>query len=122
MEGPGGFGHLLGALERIVHGPVEVRVVAGDDDPGGRALLDVARRAYLPTRSLAVSRPDIEARAAAAATGAGGPPRPWFEGLAQRDGKATAYLCRDRACGPPLTDAEALAVALRELVPVTASG
>jgi uncharacterized protein YyaL (SSP411 family) len=38
---------------------------------------------------------------------------PRADGKTQRQGRATAYVCRDRACGPPITDASELAKALR---------
>ena len=33
---------------------------------------------------------------------------PFIESTGMRDGKATAYLCRDFTCGPPVTDASEL--------------
>ncbi len=101
---PLGFGHLLGAMDRYVHGPTQIVVVAAPGDPDGEALLDAARRAYVPNRALARVAPDTPAGAGGVAAILGG--------RRQKDGRATAYVCRDRACGLPLTDPADLGAAL----------
>jgi uncharacterized protein len=53
-----------------------------------RALVDVAREAYAPNRLVAVGEGDVPGL------------------LAHReavDGRATAYVCRNRVCLPPVT-------------------
>ena len=99
MEQPMGFGHLLGAIDRYVHGATQVLVVARAGDPEGEALLDAARRAYTPNRVLARVDPDAEDPGPAAAL---------LEGQRMKDGRATAYVCRDRTCSAPITDPAAL--------------
>ena len=37
---------------------------------------------------------------------------PWVEGMNSREGRATAYVCRDFACQAPVHTAEALAAQL----------
>ena len=38
---------------------------------------------------------------------------PWVKGMGMRDGRATAYVCRDFACRAPVHTAEALAAQLK---------
>ena len=40
---------------------------------------------------------------------------PWTSGLRKRDGRATAYVCRDFACQTPTSSAEELRAQLEEL-------
>jgi uncharacterized protein len=37
---------------------------------------------------------------------------PWIEAMGMRDGRATAYVCREFACRAPTTDPETLAAEL----------
>ncbi|HJL19043.1 MAG TPA: thioredoxin domain-containing protein [Sandaracinaceae bacterium LLY-WYZ-13_1] len=104
LEHPLGFGSLVCALDLLVHGATEVVVVAEADDPDAEALLDAAHRAYVPDLVLARVGPG-----SAAGPGVG-------EAVAreQKDGRATAYVCEGRACGPPVTSPEALREALMD--------
>jgi uncharacterized protein YyaL (SSP411 family) len=102
LEVPMGLGHLLGAIDRYLRGSTEIVVVARDGDPAGEAMLDVARRAWLPNRVLARIDPDAAERGLATRLG----------GRRQERGLATAYVCRDRSCGLPITDPAALRDAL----------
>jgi len=101
-EHPLGFGHWLGVADRFVHGSVEVALVPGRDGDGG--MLEVLRRAYLPTLLLARGNgtdPDAPAL------------------LRERpavNGQATAYVCHDFRCEPPATAPALLAQQLRAAV------
>ncbi|MFW6052026.1 MAG: thioredoxin domain-containing protein [Myxococcota bacterium] len=101
LEQPMGFGHLIGAMDRYVHGPTHVVVVGDAADEGTQQLLAVARRAYVPNRALARVEP-------AAPADAGGPAA-LLEGRRQEGGRATAYVCRDRTCSLPVTSPDQLA-------------
>jgi uncharacterized protein YyaL (SSP411 family) len=98
MESPFGHGRLLCALDRYVHGPVEVVVVAEPGDIDADMLLGAARRAFVPDLVLVRVEPG-----SAMGTGAGG-------AVERRtvDGRATAYVCHDRTCSPPVTSPDAL--------------
>jgi uncharacterized protein YyaL (SSP411 family) len=101
-EHPLGFGHWLGVADRYVHGGIDIALVPGDD--GDAAMLDVLRRAYLPTLLLARGHPDdVDAP------------------LLLRDrpavgGRTTAYLCRNFSCELPTTEPMVLAQQLRVAV------
>ncbi len=99
MENPFGFGRLIAALDLYANGPVEILVVAEDGDPDADALLAAARRCHVPDLVLARVRPGTET---GRGVGAGAP-------RGTVDGRATAYVCRDRTCSPPVTRPEALA-------------
>ncbi len=96
-----GFGHLWLAADAALDGAAEVLLV------GTRAEVDSLRRAvdatWAPTVALAQVEPGrvpaVLARLA--------------EGRERVGGRATAYLCRDFSCAPPVTDASALVAALQ---------
>ncbi len=88
-KNPFGFAHLLAAQDLAQRGPFAI-VVAGER-PAASALLQGLYRTYLPARVLAFAE-DVP-------IGADRPPL---------DGQATAYVCRNRTCGAPLTSAAAL--------------
>jgi uncharacterized protein YyaL (SSP411 family) len=100
-EHPTAFAYLLGAISRVVHPSVEVVVVADPSDPATLALTREVTHRYLPGAVLLTASP-----------GTGADLSPLFEERGQIDGRPTAYVCRDRACEPPVTDP----VALRELL------
>src|SRR5690606_3024737 len=96
MESPMGFGYLVCALDLYANGPTELDVVAEADDAGAAVLIAEARRTYVPDLIVRRSAPGAK------------PERP------QRDGRATAYVCRGRACSAPVTTLEELRGALTE--------
>jgi len=97
---PSAFGALLGAMDRYLSGPTQVVLVGAADDPALAELAAVARRRYLPNRVLL--RLDPEAPA-------GTPGAALLEGRRQEEGRATAYVCRNRSCSLPVTDPTSLA-------------
>jgi uncharacterized protein YyaL (SSP411 family) len=95
---------MLSALS-MYHAGMPQIVVAGDGEaPDTRALFDALRVSYRPAAvvvpALAAHRPALERVL------------PWVSGMAARDGRATAYVCRDFACQAPVHTAEALVAQL----------
>jgi uncharacterized protein len=98
---------MLAALSTYHAGMPQV-VLVGDGAAGDmQALLDVVRRRYLPT---AITVP----------VGSSNRERldrvlPWMAAMTARDGRPTAYVCRDFSCQAPTTDREDLDRQLRVL-------
>ena len=103
-EYPTAFAFLLEAIGRLVRPPLEVAVVGEPDDPARGALVDVLRRRLLPS-SVRVT----------AAPGTGAELTPLLAERAERDGRATAYVCQRFACQLPVTDADALRAQLDDV-------
>ena len=98
MENPMGYSNLLCALDRYVHGAVEIVVTGEANDPRTVALLAEARRAFVPDRAMARLDPG-EHRTEG--IGALVEPR-------ASDGAPSATVCRERSCSVPVTDPDAL--------------
>ncbi|HLY37615.1 MAG TPA: thioredoxin domain-containing protein [Candidatus Binatia bacterium] len=94
-QNPFAYTTYLEALELWGEGPTEV-VVVGAPGPDADALWTEVASAYLPHRVLVAAAPTDPDPLAPARD------RP------PRDGRATAYVCRDRTCSPPVTDTAAL--------------
>jgi uncharacterized protein YyaL (SSP411 family) len=83
-------------------------VIVGDlGSDQTQALLDVVRRRYMPTAII---------------VGAHTPNRdrldrllPWMAAMKERDGRPTAYVCRDFSCQAPTSDPEELDRQLRSV-------
>ncbi|HEY0969519.1 MAG TPA: thioredoxin domain-containing protein [Gemmatimonadales bacterium] len=90
------FGHMLGAAQLQLHGAVEVALVGDTTVDDFRSLAGEVARHYLPTLVLAGGPPDAA------------------EGIAllelrpMRDGRATAYVCRNHSCDSPTTEVRVL--------------
>ena len=98
---------MLAALSTYHSGMPQVVLVGDRATDGMQALLDVVRRRYLPTAiTVAVegSRRDRLDRML-----------PWMAAMTARDGRPTAYVCRDFSCQAPATDARELDGQLRDL-------
>ncbi len=104
LQSPLGLSHALCAMDRLVRGPTEILVVGVKGAPDTEALLGAARAAWQPNRVLTRIDPDGEEAGV----------RARLEGRRMKDGVATAYVCRDRACGLPVTDPSEL---IKELTP-----
>ena len=84
----------------MVSAPVEVAIVGDPGDEAARALAREARRRYLPGVVVAGAAPgDAEAAALI----------PVLRDRGLVEGRPAAYVCRNRACGLPVTTVEALA-------------
>jgi len=94
---PLAFGHMLGSVDMLVNGAVELALIGDPESAEFQAMARTAAARYVP--SLVV---------------AGGPERDGgveialLSGRTTIDGKAAAYLCRNRACELPVTSPEAL--------------
>ncbi len=109
VEGhPSAHTQLLQALDFMI-GPAQEVVIVGErhrDDT--RAMVEVVHRKFLPHHiSLLVSNEEERKRLSKLA--------PFVEEMAPRDGKATAYVCRQYGCQAPVTGPKEMEKALREL-------
>ena len=96
---PFGFSHMLEAVDLYHRGPTEV-VMAGERNSAEfREWMDRLGLLYVPNLALfaADSGGSIEKLPEQA------------RGKTQRDGRLTAYVCRDRTCSAPITDFKELA-------------
>jgi uncharacterized protein YyaL (SSP411 family) len=80
---------------------LEVVIIGAHDAPDTVALVEAVMRHSLPDRLLQVVPPDAALPEA----------HPAF-GKSQQNGKATAYLCKNRSCGLPIIEPRALDAAL----------
>jgi uncharacterized protein YyaL (SSP411 family) len=80
---------------------LEVVIIGAHDSPDTIAMVEAVMRHSLPDRLLQVVPPEAALPEAHPASG-----------KIQQNGKATAYLCRNRSCGLPITEAKALDAAL----------
>ena len=99
---PTAFGHLLALIEETLAEPIEVVIVGDWQDPMTGALLRAALRPFVPAGMVTGFAPDEDALA----------PLPLHEGKTARAGRPSAYVCRGRVCGEPVTDPHELAEAL----------
>jgi uncharacterized protein len=89
---------MLSALSTY-HAGMPQLVLVGDE-AGAQPFLEVTRERYRPNS--VVVRIDPAYRDAVAEL------LPWTAGMTMRDGRPTAYLCRDFACDAPVTAPDAL--------------
>jgi uncharacterized protein YyaL (SSP411 family) len=93
---PTGFAQWLNALDFAFADVVEVAVVGGVADPATQALLAPLEDGYRPNQVVAVAADPADSVV------------PLMTDRSQRDGRPTAYVCRNFACRQPVTDVEAL--------------
>jgi uncharacterized protein YyaL (SSP411 family) len=98
---------MLAALSTYHAGMPQIVIVGEPDAPDTRALSDVVRRHYMPTAVL-VSVNETHREALSRLL-------PWTASLGKREGRATAYVCRDFACQMPTTLADELDAQLEEI-------
>ncbi len=94
---PLGFAQWLIAADYVLAHPPEIAIVG---DPGAadtRALLDACTTGYRPHQIVALGAPD-----------AGSSAIPLLQDRVHIEGRATAYVCINFACRPPVTDPVAL--------------
>ncbi len=99
---PLGFGQWLIALGYALAHPREIAIVGDPEAADTRALLDVCNVGYRPHQILALGAPDAETSVV-----------PLLQNRNQIEGRATAYVCVDFACRPPVTDPAALRTLLK---------
>lgn len=102
---PQGFLRMLCAADFMVYPPLEVAVAGHDGSPGFQPLLRAVYDRFLPNRVVAGGAPT------------NGDSLPLLRDRGMVDGKAAAYVCRDKVCGAPAETPEALAEQLDALAP-----
>jgi uncharacterized protein YyaL (SSP411 family) len=88
------FGHLLGAADMAVHGAVEVALAGDPATDDFRALAQAVGHDYTPSLVLAGGLPGAGRSGGIAL----------LTDKLPRDGRATAYVCRQYLCEQPVTD------------------
>jgi uncharacterized protein YyaL (SSP411 family) len=94
---PLGFAQWLIAQDYVLAHPREVSIVGGAEAADTLALLDACAMGYRPHRMVALGEPGVEPATV-----------PVLEGRGPIDGRATAYVCVDFVCQPPVTEPEDL--------------
>ncbi len=89
---PLGFGQWLQALNYALSQPREIAIVGDPQAADTHALLDVCTSGYRPYQLVAVGSPSY------------GDAVPLLRGRSQVGGRATAYVCTNFTCCPPVTD------------------
>jgi len=88
---PSAFGHMLGCADMLINGAVEVAIVGDTASDDFRALERTAAERYVPSLVLAGGAPRTDDAIAL------------LSAREARDGRATAYVCRNYACERPAT-------------------
>ena len=110
----GRYGDRAGRAARVIpmmlaglstwHAGATQLVVLGSESASKALQVETARH-YLPFALVVPVRPGDAQRALAAAM-------PFIGAMQEKDGRATAFVCRDFACREPVTTADALAAQL----------
>jgi hypothetical protein len=95
---PTGFLGMLSVLD-LARSPMTLVITGDPGDPATQALLAAARRPWLPNLALSLAAAD--------------PSLPLHQIGREARGRPAAFLCRDRACAPAVTDAADLERLLR---------
>jgi hypothetical protein len=106
---PLGFGQWLIAQDYALSHPREIAIVGDPEAADTSALLDVCTSGYRPHQILALGAPYAEASAI-----------PLLQNRDQIEGRATAYVCVNFTCRPPVTDPSALRALLESRVSTSA--
>jgi uncharacterized protein YyaL (SSP411 family) len=91
---------MLAALSTYHAGAPQILIVGDPQDDDTRALWRTLQRRYLPGAIVVPVVPQHQEALAARL--------PWTASMRRRDGRATAYVCRDFACQAPTNDAAVL--------------
>ncbi len=91
---PRAFLGMLGVLDLARRGPLEVTLVGRPDETAIRELLQTLRQRHLPGLALSVAENSS---------------LPLHRGKGRVDGRAAAYVCRERTCAAPVTEPGELA-------------
>jgi uncharacterized protein YyaL (SSP411 family) len=97
---PLAFGHMLGVVDMLVNGAIELAIVGDTSTEAFAALERAAAEEYLPSLVLAGGHAKRIAL---------------LEGREARDGHATAYLCRNYTCEAPAASAAVLSEQILKL-------
>jgi hypothetical protein len=104
---PSAFLSLIDCAARRQLAPVEVALVGPPEREDTRALIGALHRQFLPNKIVALTDGSPESTYAGIAI-------PFLQGKEAVGNAATAYVCRDFSCQPPVTDPEALTRLLDE--------
>jgi uncharacterized protein YyaL (SSP411 family) len=96
---PAAFAQWLNGISFLLGEPVEIALSGDPAAADTRALLDVVRSEYRPFAVVAAGRSEAASV-------------PVLADRPQRDGRATAYVCRHFACRAPVTEPADLAAQL----------
>jgi uncharacterized protein YyaL (SSP411 family) len=99
VDNPFAFGQTIGVLDRLVRGSTDVVILGSSEDPDAKDLHRAAFGAYLPNRNIVWADPRRPASMTAASVLTSDKPT---------DLRAVAYVCRERACSPPVRTGEEL--------------
>jgi uncharacterized protein YyaL (SSP411 family) len=97
---PSGVGEMLCALDFYLSSPQEIAIIGDPAAADTQALLKPIYGSYRPYQVVAAAAPADQAAIAAI---------PLLADRPQRNGQATAYVCRNYACRQPVTTPEELA-------------
>jgi uncharacterized protein YyaL (SSP411 family) len=100
-QNPFGFGHLCSALALYLNPPPEIAIVGHRGSEDTHALLQAAHRPYLPVKVLLLVEPG-QSTSSLPIVGS------LLAGKGMKENRATAYVCQQHSCSPPVTDPEAL--------------
>jgi uncharacterized protein YyaL (SSP411 family) len=95
---------MLAALSTYHAGMPQIVIVGRAEEDDTRALIDAVRSRYRPTAVTVRVDPARQADLSRVL--------PWIGAMGMRDGRATAYVCREFACRAPTMDPAALAAEL----------
>jgi uncharacterized protein YyaL (SSP411 family) len=101
-EHPRATGQALLALDALLGPSVEIALVDDADTAQVDACIAALSSRFLPNAILIRRPPGIADAQLPDVL------RPLLEGRTARDGQATAYVCRDMSCGPPVTSLDDL--------------
>jgi len=107
---------MLSALDYYLDEPLEVLIVAAEDDAETRRrLLERLRRTYLPNRVLSVTTAGDGLAEQVALI-------PLLEQKHPLEGRTTAYVCKKGFCKRPTSEPEVLATQILEVQPLLEDG
>jgi uncharacterized protein YyaL (SSP411 family) len=98
---PSGFTQMMSALDMALGGGREVVIVGDPDGEDTKLMLDALRSPFMPNMVVLLKRPDECGEDIVGMA-------PFLIDHQQRDGKATAYVCRDHFCLNPTTDVQTM--------------
>lgn len=106
---PQAFLAMLGAVGFLLDPPMEIVIAGTRGSAEVNALMKTIHARFLPNKTIACIGPDDDADAISLEH------IPLLQGKTHMDNTATAYVCRNNTCSPPVADPEELAQLLDQL-------